>query len=195
MRLVPVALMALVLSSCGERFQSPAAVVNGQGISQRELEEEVTLALSYPQIAQQASTAEGKKEVVRQVLAYLIRERLVLDYARSHDISVTPQQVEDALDQTVEQFGGESAFREEIGGRGLSLAEVRDVIRRNLTFDAVAQAIARERSGDRDPPPPQQVFNDWLRQRLRASDIDVNPRFGRLDLNRAEVVPITSTDS
>lgn len=39
----------------------------------------------------------------------------------------------------------------------------------------------------------QQIFNAWLRGVLRAADITVNPKYGRLDLTTGDVVPIRST--
>jgi foldase protein PrsA len=39
-----------------------------------------------------------------------------------------------------------------------------------------------------------QVFQDWLRERYDATDIEVNPRYGRLDDATGQVVPIHSTE-
>lgn len=38
-----------------------------------------------------------------------------------------------------------------------------------------------------------QVFQEWMLERLDATDIDVNPRFGRLDTETGEVVAVRST--
>ena len=37
------------------------------------------------------------------------------------------------------------------------------------------------------------VFDTWLRERYGSIDIEVNPRYGRLDANTFEVVPVRST--
>jgi hypothetical protein len=39
----------------------------------------------------------------------------------------------------------------------------------------------------------QQIFNAWLGGALRAADITVNPKYGRLDLTTGDVVPVRST--
>jgi foldase protein PrsA len=39
----------------------------------------------------------------------------------------------------------------------------------------------------------QQIFNEWLGGALRAADITVNPKYGRLDRTTGDVVPIRST--
>ena len=38
-----------------------------------------------------------------------------------------------------------------------------------------------------------QVFEEWMLERLDATDIDVNPRYGRLDAGTGEVVAVRST--
>lgn len=38
-----------------------------------------------------------------------------------------------------------------------------------------------------------QVFQDWMLEQLDSTDIDVNPRFGRLDTETGEVVAVRST--
>jgi hypothetical protein len=41
----------------------------------------------------------------------------------------------------------------------------------------------------------QSALDRWLRRRLAASDIEVNPRYGRLDLGAEQIVPIRSTST
>ncbi len=40
-----------------------------------------------------------------------------------------------------------------------------------------------------------QVFAEWMRERLRTADIEVNPRYGALDRSTGEVRPVRSTDA
>jgi hypothetical protein len=37
------------------------------------------------------------------------------------------------------------------------------------------------------------VFQRWLSQRLRSADVEVNPRYGRLDPESGQILPINST--
>ena len=39
----------------------------------------------------------------------------------------------------------------------------------------------------------QQIFQEWLMGRLKDSEIEINPRYGRLDQATGQIVPITST--
>jgi foldase protein PrsA len=52
-------------------------------------------------------------------------------------------------------------------------------------FDQVRQQLLEEQSS--------QLFDAWLRERLAAADITVNPKYGRLDVATGEVLPIRST--
>jgi foldase protein PrsA len=40
----------------------------------------------------------------------------------------------------------------------------------------------------------QQVFQDWLTERAKALDVEVNPRYGRFDPDTGNITPIRSTD-
>lgn len=40
----------------------------------------------------------------------------------------------------------------------------------------------------------QQVFEDWMLERIAALGVEVNPRYGRFDADTGEVTPIRSTD-
>jgi foldase protein PrsA len=59
--------------------------------------------------------------------------------------------------------------------------------RRRTPFASAKDELLAER---RD-----QVFGRWLRRRMAAADIQVNPRYGRLDLASGRIVPITTTES
>ncbi len=50
---------------------------------------------------------------------------------------------------------------------------------------------AEELTGDASSQ--QQFFQQWLKDQLEAADIQVNPRYGRYDLETNTVVPVTST--
>ena len=39
-----------------------------------------------------------------------------------------------------------------------------------------------------------QVFDEWLAERFQALDVEVNPRYGRLDPATGEIVPVRSTE-
>jgi foldase protein PrsA len=52
-------------------------------------------------------------------------------------------------------------------------------------FDQVRQQLLDQQSS--------QLFDTWLKERLRAADISVNPKYGRLDVATGEILPIRTT--
>ncbi len=60
------------------------------------------------------------------------------------------------------------------------------LVRRDIAaYEDVKEQLLASQSG--------QTFEDWFAEQLEATDIDVNPRFGRLDEATGEVVPVRST--
>jgi parvulin-like peptidyl-prolyl isomerase len=64
---------------------------------------------------------------------------------------------------------------------------IRMVSREVQPFEDVEEQLRAGSSG--------QVFADWMFEQLETTDVDVNPRFGRLDPETGEVVAIRSTAS
>jgi foldase protein PrsA len=181
----------LLLSSCGDQFASAAAVVDGREISVKTLQEELDVLLAQPSFAR-----EERKELTRQLLAYLIHLEIVRDYARANSVSVSRSEVERELAQTVAQFGGPAAFQGQLEAQGLTLPSVRRNIERNLLWARVRDAVADERLDGMSPTDEEKeaAFQEWLLERLAGEDVRVNPRFGRLNPNNGAIEAIRSTD-
>lgn len=150
-RALALLMSGLVLSACGGIFRSPAAVVNGKEIKQEALEREVRIVLADPRVAQGLGGPQGetrRKDITRQVLAFLIRSEVVSEFARAHGISVSPADVDRALAEAVQQSGGQAAFDRELRRRGIETGEVRGLVMRSLLLSRVMAAVAEERLGD-----------------------------------------------
>ena len=61
---------------------------------------------------------------------------------------------------------------------------IRMVSREVASFEDVEEQLRAGSAG--------QEFQDWMLERLDTADIDVNPRFGRLDTETGEVVAVSS---
>ena len=187
-----------MLSACGDALSAPAAVVDGSRISTDTLGRELDVLLLDPQLRQQVSGARGdeaRKDLTRRLLAFLIQLRLVEGYATANAISVTSAEVDLALERTIQGIGGQSEFDRELRTRGLSLGAVRRNLERQVLFDEVIESLAA-RAGFASTASRQEkesAFQEWMTGRLRSADIEVNPRFGRLDPASGRVVPIRST--
>jgi hypothetical protein len=174
-------------------------VVDGFEISLEVVDDQVGLALTDPNLAAQvagAGGAERRADLTRQVLAFLIRQHIIEEFAREQGISVSASEIDTELASTVEQVGGQAAFDRELRGRGLTTEDVRDNIRRGLLANKVVEAVGDQELPDTEEPTPEalnQAFGEWLLDEMAAAEIEVNPRFGALDLDQGSVCRVVST--
>jgi SurA-like N-terminal domain len=198
-RLLLVPIVAGVLGACGGAFEAPAAVVNGFEISQESLDDEVRVALTDPNLAAEVDGpggAERRTELTRQVLSFLIRQRLIQSFARTQQITVSESEVDAEFAATVEQVGGQAVLDRELKSRGLTPQDVRTNIERALLANKVVQAVGQQEAPAGTVPTPEeldQAFGEWLRDQMVAADIQINPRFGALNLEQASVCRVVST--
>ena len=185
---------SVLLSACSGTFVPPAAVVDGVRISQDALEARVDQALSNPdtaaQIAQGGAAARG--DLTRQVLASLIVQRIIDEFAERHDLTVSDAEVDRELNAEIERVGRD-AFDREIRQSGLTMAEVRESIRAFLVQNKVRESITGDLPSDTPPDQINQFLNRWLERRVGEAEIDVNPRFGAFDPKAVAVCRIVST--
>jgi FKBP-type peptidyl-prolyl cis-trans isomerase (trigger factor) len=188
---------AVLLSSCGG-FAAPAAEVNGQRITEEQLQQELDLRVKQPQVAAQLKGPQAEtatKDYTRQLLTFLIERALLRAYAAAHRITVTPADVDQQIQQSITQLGGQQEFAKALKDNKLTLQEFRQEVTDNVLIGKVethvlaAQGVASSATADQR----SQAFTQWLHGQLLRAHIDVNPRFGRLDIANERIVPITST--
>lgn len=190
----------LVLPACGS-FGSPAATVNGVAISQDELARQLNAVLTEPQFAQQVTGPTGaqrRRELARQLLAFLIRQQVLVDYAEQAGIHVAPGAIDARLAQAVQQAGGQHRFDQELRQSGLTEADVRTNIRNAILAQRVQDQVVAQRGGPSgsDPQAVQtrsKIFSDWLNEQVAKADVEVNPRYGRFDPKNGQICAVTST--
>lgn len=177
---------------------APAAVVSGHRITTETLKSEFDALLRDPQLARQMTGPQGetnRKDLTRNLLSYLIQVQVLQQYASAKGISVGRAEIDQALEEAIAGVGGQEPFDQELKARGQTIEGVRRNISRSLLFGKVQDAIAAEEglgsSASQDEK--NQVFQNWFMARLRSDDIEVNPRFGRLDPRTGQIVPIDST--
>ena len=124
---------------------------------------------------------------------------VVTEYAEGHGVSVGPADVTAAMARVIAQLGGQAAFQKLLASRGLTLDQARELIRQQVLFARVEDAVAAERLGTGATSSSQQqkvdAFNRWLSGRLAHADIQVNPRFGRFDPATGQILQIHTTAS
>jgi hypothetical protein len=200
-RFIPFTFLLIIVTAttaCSDRFVAPAAVVDGTRISMDVLEEELDLVLLDPQLQQEIAGPRGeasRKDLTRRLLAFMIQHQVMQQYATANDISVSAADVDQVLQQTIDDLGGQAQFQRELTARGLTVGAVRRNLERQVLFRRVEDSVASQ-AGIPSPAPEAQkasVFQEWFGRRLRSAEIDVNPRFGRLDPESGRIVPIAST--
>lgn len=164
------------------------------------LEQEFDALVAQPQFARQLegpTADEQRKDLTRQLLSFLIQVEVFDEYARTHRLSVTPQEIEQQLQVQIQQAGGPQAFDQELEAQGLTLQTVRRNLERNILFGKVQGAVLDERGvpEPRDTEVANQALLEWFREQLGTLDVQVNPRFGRLDVETGQVEPATSTSA
>jgi hypothetical protein len=191
---VVAAVAAMAVSACaGGRIPPPAATVEDAVITQYDLATEVDTFLAVTPTARAAF--EGKsptnriEDLNRNALAFLIQQQLIDRYAAEQGIEVDPQQLQQALQQTITRAGGRQAVDRQLEQRGLTDADV-VAYQRQL---AMRQAVATSLTPGGDQQARDQAFGAWLLEALGTAAIDVNPRFGALDPALGQLLPITST--
>jgi SurA N-terminal domain len=210
LRVLWITAAAVLLVACGEQFSSPAAVVNGTEISLERLRREVEVGLA---LTGTAPTQEAPSDFTRQVLGFLIQFHLVAEFAKANDVAVTAEEVDEAVHEIMIRLGSREAFEEALASRGLSLDAFVEDIEMRILIEKVGVAVfergiappeeesegpqgavnpigVRMAGGSRDQ---QLAFRRWMEEQLRSSNIEVNPRFGRLDLSTGAIVAIRST--
>lgn len=195
--LASVAGLLLLLSACGHAFESAAAIVNGNRITQEALEVQLESFLSNPQIAPQVRGPEGaaqRKIYTREILAFMIRKRLVQAYAARQGIAVAPTEIDSALKQVVQQTGGPAGFNQQLKRRHLTVQDVRANIEESLLEGKIAQTVGLKQFGPNATDQQRSAaFNQWLSLQFRSGDIEVNPRIGRLDPSTGTICAVDST--
>lgn len=138
--------LAFALTACG-LFETAAAVVNGRKVEREQFEATVRFVLADPQFAEQLAGEEGavqRKDLVRQLLSFLIQVELLEAFAETEGIEVSEQQVNELLDQQIAARGGKERFREQLEQAEASEEEAKTLIRGQVLSEAVANAVVRQ---------------------------------------------------
>ncbi len=111
------------------------AVVNGEKITQAELDKRMEQILATP-AAQGVDMSDPaiSAELTEQVLEELISTKILLASAKESGISVTDEDVDAEIALIVEQLGGEEAFNTELANVNLTIAELQKNIHNQLTI-------------------------------------------------------------
>src|SRR6185503_10591421 len=140
-----LALIALVPAfgvSEAQRLDGIAAVVNDDVVLQSDVEEQLAAFLMRNQATPDSSTVDTLRI---QILNQLIDEKLIVAEAKRQGLSVPDAEVEKQIDQAIgeakERFGGDEAFRRQLQQENMTEAKLREKYRTDLRRQLLAQRL------------------------------------------------------
>lgn len=149
-----------------QRGTAVAATVNGEVIYARDLGREVNaIARQYGIDLAAEGSAQQRTEITRVVLDQMIEQRLILQEARKFNALPSDAQVTAQLEEIRRSFPTPEEFEQALAARQLTVADLRNRLRTNLTVrnlmssvttatvsDAEIEAYFREHRKDFDRP-------------------------------------------
>ena len=145
--LVTALIVALVasLTACGSN--DIAARVNGEEISRAELDEQVEiLRAQSPQMFEGEEGEERILDFKRRLLESMIDNVLVRQAAEERGVTVSDEEIDAQLEDLKAGFPSEEEFETALADANLTLADLRDQLREQLT----TQRLMEELAGDAD---------------------------------------------
>lgn len=133
--LVSAVLCLVLLSACGNLFDTAAAVAAGQKITIQEVSdglEEFKKTEEYQRLAQQGNIEAIERQVQQAYLSDLIRRAVLQPEAEELGVEVSDDEVAEQIDAIKEDFGSENAFQEGLKERGLDEARLEQIIHDNI---------------------------------------------------------------
>jgi len=139
---------AVALTRGMQHGTSVVATINGEVVYAGELNREITaIARQY---GIDLNSAEGRKqqaEISRIVLDQIIEQRLILQEARRRNALATEEQVDAALADIKKNFPSDAEFQFALDQRGLTLTDLRNRLRTNLTVQNLQALVSQATVG------------------------------------------------
>ena len=118
-----------------------AVVVNEDAITYSDVEDRTNLIIASSGLPNSRDTREKLRP---QIVNSLIEEAIRLQEARRLEIEVSPQEIEEGIDQIAQQNGAEPQdFRKRLQSAGLKISTMRDQVRAQLAWNKVVRAEIR----------------------------------------------------
>ncbi|HVS80000.1 MAG TPA: SurA N-terminal domain-containing protein [Candidatus Paceibacterota bacterium] len=129
--------------SLGEQKGKTVATVNGEPIYQHDVDLRLnqlkpTYAAQGVNLDDQATLTTVEKQIVDEI----VNEDLILQDAKTKNISVTDAEVKDAMDQLVASAGSQDALDTQIKQFGMSSADLQDTLQRNLILQKYVDQLS-----------------------------------------------------
>lgn len=160
-----LALLAIGSAACGRYLEAGAAVVDGQEITRRQLEDRVASVRKA-----QGGQAPQSETMTRQVLLQMIQDTLVSREAERRGFKIGEAEIAAQLKGIRERFQSEQEFNQALAQQGLDVDTLRDRIRNQVAIEKIQDELASEiKVSDAEV---KQAYGDGSRfEELRVSHI------------------------
>jgi len=122
-----------------------AAMVNDEPVLASDVEEQLYLFLQRSQVQPDSAQVDTLR---RQVLDQLIDEKLVLAEAKKQNVSVSPtdvlKQVESAIADAKQKYGGDDGFREQLQRENTTEARLRERYKSDIERQMLEQSLVKK---------------------------------------------------
>jgi peptidyl-prolyl cis-trans isomerase C len=113
------------------------ARVNGENITRAEFERALT---NVERNAGQPVPAEHRDRVYRGILDQMISMRVLMQEAKARNVAVTDAELDEHIARLQKQFPSEDEFKKAMADRKMTVAELREDARRDLTLAKLVEA-------------------------------------------------------
>lgn len=170
MRLLPVAITAVVLALAGCGTAGSAAVIGPVSISDQQLQQEVQVVLQ----AQGRSLNSSDAELSREVLNRMVLTALVDQLAEREGVTVDQGTIDQTLIDFDAQVGGRTELEELYRQQGVAPSQIEDIIRLN----ALAVQLGPVLNPSGTPEAQSQALVQAVTDLSLELQTSVSPRFG-----------------
>lgn len=170
-----------------------AAQVGEVDIEEGQLNKRLDAVLAQEQPTEQEGVTPEQREaaVASQVLSDLIVGQVILQGAEELGVAPTDEDISTLRDQVAEGAGGQEAFEQQASEAGYDQEAIERELRVLAAFQNVTEELLTEQGGDAATPGPedQAAVQEWLVERLEATDITVDEQYGVWDPATGQILP------
>lgn len=134
----------LAMTGCSDK--DTAAKVNGEAISNAELEKQLTqLKKQYPNMFEGADGEGRLLDFKQRLLDNLINQKLIEQAAKDKKIKIADADVKKQIDQLKAGFKDESQFKDALKSAGMTLETLTEQIRQQLMTQKLIESLAADK--------------------------------------------------
>lgn len=143
----------LLATACGNLLDPAAAVVYGNKITTAEVEDalkDFARTPEFQRLAQQGDEDALKRQFEQGYVSQLIRRAVLAPKAEELGIEVTPEEIDEELDEIKADFPSQEAFDEALAEQGLTPDQLRVLIRDRQIENELRAEVVEEVEPDED---------------------------------------------